>query len=226
MEENEESNKPNEDKNCVQVLNYIDISKKFLCLPQISKKLFKTPNNYSKIYKQLLTEITKKRKRLILTFGQIREMTSKMPPFKPNSKTFPKLFFNILGVLQTTILALVKFNGDFEELNESFLEIVSVICFDMLRQGATRLFNTFEEMHLNLIQRIGKRKELFVEKEQLSLVNMINLETSKVLKSKFLFCEALFVLYEAVLISLNQGSKIVLSQEEKMYVKFFALILY
>lgn len=175
----------------------------------------KNPKN-KKLFQKLEDALKLKRNRLKLTIKKIKNMTISIPALSPNSEEPPKLFYNIFTILNAIVLSLIKYNGDFEDLNDSFLELVSLLSFDLLKQGSTLVIKNFNETKNRFINKLGSANNFFEAKSLNNVFQILDQEILKIFKGKFLLCEVLFVLYEAVLINLNQDSKILLSQEEKM----------
>lgn len=178
---------------------------------------------FAKITQMLQT----KRVQTARSFRQIRHLSAKLPEFQ-NPKCAPdvfQLYFNMISVAQSTALGLILVNGDLTQLPDEFLEVVSCVCFGVLRQGSRVRLASFEDVYLNYIDALGKLGTTGGRspRDSRRLAEYSLGEFGHVVGSKFLLCELLFILYETLLHDVNDISQTVKSAQEARYVDRFRI---
>ena len=101
-------------------------------------------------------------------------------------------------------------------MNSDIIQIISEFSFDILEQGSKIIFNSFEEIFVHFLNVIGNLKRDVPQLKGKQFIGYLLQQVQRVIQSKFLLCEVLFILYECLLEVIHDVSQVVISSEEKM----------
>lgn len=211
-----------------EIMSYSAIFTTFLVDPAVLE-CHLSKKKKTKQFMQFVQVITAKRKQVLSSFKEIKDVTASLPEFgfsRDEPRKF-NMYFNIILVIISTCFALISINGDISQLSQEFFECISSICFEQLRQGCTKTLTSFEEVYLTFIQGLRKVQVTCHQKnsEIRRIANLCVKELRSILRNKYLMCEILFIFYESLLEEINDVSQTVLSTEEKRYVNYITVLI-